>query len=131
MRGFTSALLCGAALTLGACAHDTSGLWASSAGEQRVDNSSLGGDLTLAQLDSRRAGQLLQGLAVLTSKTAKDQQLQYKFSWFDAQGYSLEDEGQSWKPVTLHGRQALQLVALAPNANAVRFEVYVRKTYAN
>ncbi|MGL5359486.1 MAG: DUF1425 domain-containing protein, partial [Shewanella sp.] len=35
-----------------------------------------------------------------------------------------------WKALKLHGKQQLSISAVAPNPDAVRFEVYVREAIA-
>lgn len=113
------------------CANHTAGIAASSQGEVRVDNSTFSREVSLSNVASRMQANLLQGQAQINSLVATDLRLQYKFTWFDASGFTIEDEGVSWKSVKLHGKQQLQVSALAPNATATRFEVYVRKAFSN
>lgn len=120
-----------AALMLSGCAPHTAGISVNSAGETRVDNGTFGREVGVEQINARLADDLLQGSAVIVSKVATDLRLQYKFTWFDAAGFTIEDEGSSWKSVKLHGMQQLQVAAVAPNALATRFEVYVRKSFSN
>ncbi|WP_394203579.1 YcfL family protein [Shewanella waksmanii] len=118
-------------LVLVGCAPHTAGIMASSTGESRIDNRSFANEVTLTQLKARPEGGLLQGAGLISSQVATDLRLQYKFTWFDAADFAIEDEGVSWKSVKLHGKQQMQVVGLAPNANAVRYEIYVRKAFSN
>jgi len=120
-----------AALVLTACAPHTSGIMGSSTGEVRVDNRSFGSEVSVDQVQSRQQGDLLQGSGIIQSKVATDLRLQYKFTWFDISGFTIEDEASAWKSLKLHGKQRMQVTALAPNANAVRYELYVRKAFSN
>lgn len=131
MKHIYTGLIMAAALTLGACASNTAGISVSSQGETRVDSSSFARKIAVENIDARRVGDLIQGSALIVSKTSSDMRVQYKFTWYDASGFTIEDEATSWKSVKLHGKQQLQVSAVAPNAQVVKFDVYVRETYSN
>ena len=119
------------ALLLSACAPHTAGLMAGSKGEVRIDNSTFGKEVEVQSVMARPKGGFLQGTGTIISKVSTDLRLQYKFTWFDTSGMTIDDEGVSWKSVKLHGKQQLQVSAVAPNVNATRFELYVRKAFSN
>jgi len=118
-------------LVLSACAHNTAGIALDSAGQVRVDNSSLAREISVTGISSRMSADLLQAGALISSKVSSDLRLQYKFTWYDASGFTFEDEASSWKSIKLHGKQQLQVNAIAPNAQATRFDIYVRETFSN
>lgn len=130
MKHIYTGLILAAALTLSGCASDTAGISVSSLGETRIDSNSFARDIALESVDARRVGDLIQGSALIVSKSSSDMRVQYKFTWYDASGFTIEDEASSWKSVKLHGKQQLQVSAVAPNAQAVKFDVYVRETYS-
>lgn len=130
MKHIYTGLILAAALTLGGCASDTAGISVSSQGETRIDSNSFAQDIGLESVDARRVGDLIQGSALIVSKSSSDMRVQYKFTWYDASGFTIEDEASSWKSVKLHGKQQLQVSAVAPNAQAVKFDVYVRETFS-
>ncbi len=118
-------------LMMSACANHTAGVSAGSNGVTRVDNYSFGQEVAVEQVRVRTQGGLLQGSALIMSQVGSDLRLQYKFTWYDVSGFTIEDEATSWKSLKLHGKQQMQVTALAPNANATRFDVYVRKAFSN
>lgn len=118
-------------LFMSACAPHTSGLMASSTGESRVDNRSFASEISIEQLKSRQQAGFLQGSGLIMSKVATDLRLQYKFTWYDINGYSLDDEGVAWKSLKIHGKQQVQVSGVSPNTNAVRYELYVRLAFSN
>ncbi|GGP49970.1 hypothetical protein GCM10009347_16250 [Shewanella algicola] len=122
---FTSTLL------LGACAHNTAGIAVDSNGQVRVDSSSFASDVNVTDIASIMVGDLVKASALIQSKSSYDQRVQYKFTWFDANGYTIENEATSWKSVKLHGMQQLQVSAVAPNTQVSHFEIYVRETYSD
>lgn len=126
-------LLLLAVLMLGvsACASHTAGMMASSTGEQRIDNSAFNRDVSVERVSTRTNGDLLTAASTISSKVATDLRLQYKFTWYDINGLTIEDEGVSWKSLKLHGRQQMQVHAVAPNTSAVRCELYVRRAFSH
>lgn len=130
MKAIYSGLILAAALTLGACTN-TAGISVNSQGETRVDNNSFARDISVEGVEARRVGDLIQGSALIVSKSSSDMRVQYKFTWYDASGFTIEDEATSWKSVKLHGKQQLQVSAVAPNAQVAKFDVYVRETDSN
>jgi uncharacterized protein YcfL len=122
---FTSTLL------LGACAHNTAGIAVDSNGQVRVDSSSFASDINVTDISSMMVADLVKASALIQSKSSSDLRVQYKFTWFDANGDTIEDESTSWKSVKLHGMQQRQVSAVAPNTQATGFEIYVRETYSH
>ncbi len=120
-----------AAFVFTACAPHTAGIMGSSTGEVRVDNKTFASEVSVDQIQARLQGDLLQGSGIIQSKVATDLRLQYKFTWYDVSGFTLEDEASAWKSLKLHGKQRMQVTALAPNASAVRYELYVRRAFSN
>ncbi|MFK3976059.1 YcfL family protein [Shewanella vesiculosa] len=128
-----TSLLCliASALLLSACAHNTAGISANSSGQLRVDNTSFARDVNVTDVSSLMVADLIKASALIQSQSSTDLRIQYKFTWFDASGFTVEDEASSWKSVKLHGKQQLQVVAVAPNSQVTRFEVYVRQAFSN
>tara|TARA_R110002126_G_scaffold263016_4_gene406029 strand:- start:5745 stop:6137 length:393 start_codon:yes stop_codon:yes gene_type:complete len=128
-----TSLLCliASALLLSACAHNTAGISANSSGQLRVDNTSFARDVNVTDVSSLMVADLIKASALIQSQSSTDLRIQYKFTWFDASRFTVEDEASSWKSVKLHGKQQLQVVAVAPNSQVTRFEVYVRQAFSN
>ena len=119
------------ALFVSGCAPHTAGVMASSTGKVRVDNRSFGSEVSVEQLKSRQQGGFLQGSGLIISKVATDLHLQYKFTWYDINGYVIDNGGVAWEPLKLFGKQQIQVSGLSPNASAVRYDLYVRKAFSN
>lgn len=128
-----TSLLCliASALLLSACAHNTAGISANSSGQLRVDNTSFARDVNVTDVSSLMVADLIKASALIQSQSSTDLRIQYKFTWFDASGFTVEDEASSWKSLKLHGKQQLQVGAVAPNSQVTRFEVYVRQAFSN
>ena len=60
------------------------------------------------------------------NKLDKDLNLQYRFSWYDAQGMEIESDSTSWQPLHLFGRVTRPINSVARSRQAVSFELYIR-----
>ncbi len=90
-------------------------------------NSLLSSRISVEDLRQRRAGDLLQVQAVLENDWKFRLDFQYKFKWFDADGFELEPEAQPWQQVVMAGRSQNSVKGVSPNPSAVRFEIWVQE----
>ncbi|WP_025819707.1 YcfL family protein [Shewanella marina] len=119
-----------AVVALSACAPHSGGISVTSAGDVRVDNKSLARDVAVEQVQTRSVGGFLQGSALLINKDSTQINLQYKFTWYDVNGYVIDEDSSPWVAATLFGKERKQVMAVAPNAMANRFDVYVREVFS-
>ncbi|HGM5582349.1 TPA: YcfL family protein [Pseudomonas putida] len=91
--------------------------------------------VTLGQLDDIDVGQMrvarengfLTVKVALNNDSRSNQTLYYRFAWLGSDGFPVADE-ESWKTLTLYGKQASFLPAIAPTPKATdfRLEVHTR-----
>lgn len=119
---------------LSACSHQpvTSGISVEQSSSQydeqlRVDNPDLGKKLAITDVKTRQTNQLTDVVVTLSSQYKKSQYLQYKFNWFDKQGFAVKGNHSPWQAITLFGYAKTQLSGLAPNTDAVTFSLAVRE----
>ncbi len=96
----------------------------------KTDNPKMADLLSIAQVQSRLINGVTQVNVELVSGASKTQKLQYQFTWFDEQGFVVEPNKTPWTPLSLHGGQIKKLRAVAPNATATTFSVYVRRAHS-
>lgn len=58
--------------------------------------------------------------------TYKTLEFQYKFSWFDENGFEIDPDSDAWTPVTIHGQESKTLQGVAPNPSARMFKILIR-----
>ena len=92
-----------------------------------IHNESLAGNITITDINSRVTGGLLETNVVLTNLTSTDKNIQYQFSWYDADNFEVEQGSRSWTPVTLHGHAETSMKAVAPNPSVKSFKINVRE----
>ena len=92
-----------------------------------IHNESLAGDIMITDMHSRITGGLLEVNVVLTNQTSTDKNIQYQFSWYDADNFEVEQGSRSWTPVTLNGHASTSMKAVAPNPSVKIYKVNVRE----
>ena len=91
-----------------------------------INNSSLAGDLEIADMKSDSVGDLLMVQVSLRSKSRDNVLIQYKFDWFDTRGFEIRTN-QGWTPLMIYGRETVTIQTLAPNREAREFKLKIRE----
>ena len=63
----------------------------------------------------------------LTSLVQRDQHLQYRIAWFNSEGMEIDAESRSYRPLILHGLDAVTVTGVANNPAAVTSRLRVRE----
>jgi len=80
--------------------------------------------LQVTDLKAVKRNHLLVVQAEINNTDDDNQQLFYRFKWFDASGFALADE--AWKPLVLYAYQKQTLSAVAPSPQATDFKLVVQ-----
>ena len=92
-----------------------------------IHNEPLADKIIIQEMHSRITGGLLEVSIVLANLTATDKNIQYRFSWYDANNFEVEQGTEAWTPVTLHGKATVNMQAMAPNASVTTYKINVRE----
>ena len=90
------------------------------------NNFTLASRLSVSHIITGQSGDLMQAQATLENRWKFELDFQYKFKWFDKNGFEVAPEGQPWQQLVMAGRTQANVQALAPNPTAVRFEIWVQ-----
>lgn len=93
----------------------------------RYDSLSLDGRLALLEVNRADSGDLIRTQVLVQNRSAFALSYQYKFRWYDRNGFEIAPDGEPWQPRRLAGRSEERLQGVAPNPSAVRFEIWVRE----
>jgi uncharacterized protein YcfL len=93
----------------------------------KSNNSMLQSRISINELKKRRVGDLLQVQATLENQWKFELDFQYKFKWFDKDGFEINPEGQPWQQLVMGGRTQANVQGVAPNPTAKSFEIWVRE----
>ena len=90
-------------------------------------NSRLGRSLRVTEIGRRLTDHgLLNPKVTAVSTYGGTLKLEYRFCWFDATGYEIGANTNSWKPVSLQNREARTFEAVAPTAEVQEFKMMIR-----
>ena len=135
MKRIIPALLA-AVLLVGCAAPNTTGITASVAPDEsgvyqqylQADNTRLARQILVRDVRcDQTANGLMRASATLTSARNKSMQVQAKFAWFDAAGFEIDPDAETWRVITIEGRDTRPLVGIAPSPAAESFRIRVRE----
>ncbi len=133
---FLAAAAAAAALLSGCAAPNTTGISTGAAPDEtgvyqqflQADNTRLARQVLVSDMrcDQTPNGFMRASLA-LTSTRNKSMQIQAKFVWFDASGVEIDPDAETWRVLTLEGRETRPVVGVAPSAAAESFRLRIRE----
>lgn len=134
MKRIIPALLA-AVLLAGCAAPNTTGITASAVPDEtgiyqqylQADNTRLARQVLVRDIRcDQTANGLMRASATLTSARNKTMQIQAKFAWFDAAGFEIDPDAETWRVLTLEGRDTRPIVGIAPSPAAESFRIRIR-----
>ncbi|AJD46603.1 hypothetical protein S7S_00895 [Isoalcanivorax pacificus W11-5] len=93
----------------------------------RYDSASLDGAFELLEVNRATSGDIVRAQVHLRNKSSFSVDYQYKFRWYDRNGFEIAPEGEPWRPQRASGKAEVRLQAVAPNAAVARFELWLRE----
>lgn len=93
----------------------------------KSSNALLSSRLDVFDIKQRKVGDLLQVQATLENEWKFELDFQYKLKWFDASGFEVAPQTQSWRQLVMPGRAQQNVQGLAPNPSVAKFEIWVRE----
>ena len=92
-----------------------------------IHNDNLASSITIAAINNRQVGDLLEAHIALANLSSSDKNVQYRFTWFDTDDFPVAPDDTGWTPVTLYGAATVNLKGLAPNTSVTSFKLNVRE----
>lgn len=92
-----------------------------------IKDKNLAKEIQVVDIKARFQGDFLEGQAVLTNRENFTVPFEYKFEWFDGEGFPIETPVVHWAPELLYGKETKWIKALCPVPNAKGFKVLIRQ----
>ena len=90
------------------------------------NSAQIGSRLTIKDVKVRKVNDLLQASVDLRNTWNFKLDFQYKFKFFDKDGFEVDPDGRPWTPLLLTGDEVGTVQATAPNATAESFRIIVQ-----
>ena len=116
------------AMFLSGCAENTAGL--------RVDGESqrvifgdrvLGSRLKINDIVTTEVDGRARGVVSFSSQYQGDQNIQYRFYWYDDQGLEVNSKLAPWRQVIVRGNEEFSISEVSINAKGTQFRVQIRQ----
>lgn len=138
MKRLVPSLLAAAAVAIlaGCAAPNTTGVTASVAPDEngvyqqylQADNTRLARQILVRDVRcDQTANGFMRARCTLTSARNKTTQIQYKFTWFDAAGMEIAPDAETWRVLSIEGRDTRPVMGIAPTAAAESFRIRIRE----
>lgn len=95
-----------------------------------VDDPVLADQVSIVKVGHDMVGDMMRAQASLKSNRDRSLQLQYRFSWYDANGMEIDTQGKAYRDIILEGKDAVSVTSMAPSPAAQEFKIRVRKVKA-
>jgi uncharacterized protein YcfL len=83
--------------------------------------------IEVLDVTSRYVGDFLEAQAILRNRKKTTTQFEYKFEWFDEDGFPIESNITLWKPDLLYGEETKWIRSTCPKPQAKGFKVMIRE----
>ncbi|MEA3222944.1 MAG: YcfL family protein [Thermodesulfobacteriota bacterium] len=95
-----------------------------------VNSSTLARKLDFGEVSIRAVGPDagMEAQVIVQNKSKRDVNFEYRFIWYDAKGFEVSSSA-PWLPAILGAKEARGFKSSAPNPNAVRFKLMIRKPH--
>ncbi|MGA1845285.1 MAG: YcfL family protein [bacterium] len=94
-----------------------------------INNQELARNLQIVDITGRRLNDLFQAQVQVMNKNDRNYNFEYRFQWFDNNGFEIGSVKEHWTPVLVYGQEVKTIVATAPNPEAVKFRVNLREAH--
>lgn len=91
-----------------------------------VKDKLLAKEIQVLDVKARYVGDFLEGLAIVKNRRKYTVDFEYKFEWYDENGFPVESSVAHWTPGLLYGQESKWIQALCPRAGATGFKVMIR-----
>ncbi len=109
------------------CSRSVMDIDGSAMGSSTVNPKNSPVDIKVLDTRSKFINGLLMVNADIENGTSNQYTIEYKFSWFDSNGMTVDDGGNAWNPIYMQGKETRTIQGLAPNPSVKAFKIRIRE----
>lgn len=91
------------------------------------ENTALSHKLEVGEIRTRQKGDLVEFSIDLTNKTRNEIRFQYKFKFFDGDGFEVMPDARPWTRKILSAKETVAVQMPAPNASVMGGKIYIKE----
>jgi uncharacterized protein YcfL len=92
-----------------------------------IKDRALSKEISVLDVKARYQGDFLEGQAIIKNRKKYTVRFEYKYEWYDAEGFPLPSNISLWKPELLYGMETKWIVGICPKPHATGFKVMIRE----
>jgi uncharacterized protein YcfL len=117
-----------AAVALAGCGKNTAGLQVEGNTQNVLfGDVVLGGRLLIDNIATVDVNGNARGVVTLSSQYTGDQNIQYRFYWYDNDGLEVNSKQAAWKQTVVRGYETVSISEVSVNPNGRQFRVQIRQ----
>ncbi len=93
-----------------------------------VLDESMGDRLELTNSVTKHVGNMAVAMVELKNNHFKTIHFDYRFAWYDSDGFELELESKAWKPKSIPSKGQVTVKTTAPSPAASSFKIFINKS---
>jgi len=90
------------------------------------NNALLASRVAIANIATKETAGLLRTDVALRNRWKFELDFEYKFKFYDKDGFEIDPDGRPWKKIVLRGGEIEHVQATAPNSSAKSFQIYIQ-----
>lgn len=91
------------------------------------ENSALSHKIKVSEIRLRKSVDLVEFSVDLSNRTKNEVRLQYKFKFFDKDGFEVMPDSRPWTRKILSAKETVAIQMPAPNASAIGGKIYIKE----
>lgn len=92
-----------------------------------VDDPILADQIHIVSVSHDMVGDMMRALVTMKSNRHRSLRVQYRISWYNAQGMEIDPQGKTYRDLIIEGKDAVSVTGMAPSPAATEFKIRVRK----
>jgi len=92
-----------------------------------IKDRALAKEIEVLDVKARFQGNFLEGQTIIKNRKKYTVRFEYKYEWFDAEGFPLPSNVSLWKPELLYGMETKWITGICPKPHATGFKIMIRE----
>ena len=92
-----------------------------------INDKALAKEIEILDVKARQIGDFLEGQAVIRNRKKENVQFEYRFEWYDQEGFPVDSNLTLWTPDLVNGSETKWIKSTSPKTQAKGFKILIRE----